>query len=166
MFVIGTARQLRHIPSTCSSSLSTLAAMDRWLAAVEADSSSAPIETKVINDRPADIVNACWINGAMVADQAVCDVQYPYFREPRTVAGEAWTIYTMKCQLKALVPGDYPGITFTPDQWATLQATFPTGVCDWSKPGVGFQPNVPWLTYQGGPGGQPLGGGPTSRPLP
>ena len=147
------------------STVSTLAAMDRWLAAVEADPGALPIEQKVINDRPADIVNACWIGGLMQPDQKVCDATYPYFREPRTVAGEAWTIYTMKCQLKALVPGDYPGIAFTADQWATLQATFPSGVCDWSKPGVGFQPNVPWLSYQGGPGGQPLGDAPAWRPL-
>ena len=26
--------------------------------------------------------------------------------------------------------------------------SFPTGVCDWSKPGVGQQPTIPWLTYQ------------------
>jgi hypothetical protein len=36
----------------------------------------------------------------------------------------------------------------TADQQATLREAFPTGVCDYSKPGTGFQVAVPWLTYQ------------------
>ena len=32
-----------------------------------------------------------------------------------------------------------PACCSPPQQWATLQSTFPTGVCDWSKPGVGEQ---------------------------
>jgi hypothetical protein len=36
----------------------------------------------------------------------------------------------------------------TVDQQATLREAFPTGVCDYSKPGTGFQVAVPWLTYQ------------------
>ena len=65
--------------------------------------------------------------------------------------------------LKPLARGDY-AVTFTDDQWATLQATFPTGVCDFSKPGIGFQPNVPWLDYTNGAGGTPLHAAPTSKP--
>ena len=48
-------------------------------------------------------------------------------------------------------------------EWAQLQATFPGGVCDWSKPGVNQQPSTPWLTFAGGPGGQQLGPAPTSQ---
>jgi hypothetical protein len=145
------------------STQSTLKAMDRWLAAIEADTSADPAEEKVVRNKPADIVIACWIAGAMVTDQAICDATYPYFREPRTVAGDAPTIYTMKCQLKALDPADY-NASFTPDQWASLQSVFPTGVCDFAKPGVGFQPTVPWLTYASGPGGHSLPDPPTSEP--
>ncbi len=101
----------------------------------------------------------------MTTDQAVCDATFPYFREPRTTAGEANTIYTMKCQLKPLDRADY-NVTFTDAQWLAMQATFPTGVCDFSKPGVGFQPNAPWLTYANGPGGVPLGAAPLSMPRP
>jgi hypothetical protein len=37
---------------------------------------------------------------------------------------------------------------FTPDQQARLQATFPGGVCDWTKPGVDAQPPLgTWLDY-------------------
>jgi Tannase-like family of unknown function (DUF6351) len=69
----------------------------------------------------------------------------------------------MKCQLKPLDRTGY-NVAFTDDQWAQLQATFPTGVCDFSKPGVGFQPNVPWLDYTNGPGGTPLPPAPSSKP--
>ena len=152
---------LTAMPTT----LSTLTPMDRWLSAIEADHAADPIEVKIARDKPADVVIACWISGVKVTDQTVCDATYPYFREPRTVAGESPTIYTMKCQLKPLLRSDY-NVTFTDAQWATLQATFPTGVCDFSKPGVGFQPNLPWLTYSDGPGGVPLGDAPVSLPRP
>ncbi len=55
-------------------------------------------------------------------------------------------------------------MTFTDEQWATLQRTFPTGVCDWSKPSVGETPTVPWLTYARKPGGEELGPVPVSAP--
>jgi hypothetical protein len=145
------------------SSQSTLKAMDRWLAAIEADTSDDPPEVKVVRNKPADVVIACWIGGSMVTDQAVCDAQYPYFREPRTVAGDLPTIYVMKCQLKPIDPSDYP-VAPTPEQLAALAGAFPTGVCDFSKPGVGFQPTVPWLSYAGGPGGTPLPPTPVSKP--
>lgn len=143
---------------------STLRAMDAWLAAIEADTAPGSRAEKVVRNKPADLVNSCWIAGQQVTDQSACDATYPYFREPRTVAGDATTTYVMKCQLKPLVREDYPGIEFTDEQWAALQATFPDGVCDFSKPGVGFQPNVPWLSYAAGPGGQPIGPAPESKP--
>ena len=53
----------------------------------------------------------------------------------------------MKCQLKPLDFAAYP-VTFTPAQQARLQAAFPTGVCDWSKPGVDERPPLgTWLDY-------------------
>jgi hypothetical protein len=143
---------------------STLKAMDRWLAAIEADTAPGTASEKVVRNKPADIVSTCWIGGAAVTDQAACDARYPYFREPRTMAGDAATGYTMKCRLKPLSAADYPGIVFTAQQWATMQATFPDGVCDFSKPGVGFAPNVPWLSYANGPGGEPMGSVPESKP--
>ena len=61
-------------------------------------------------------------------------------------------------------------MVFTDAEWAELQQAFPTGVCDFSKPGVNQQPTVPWLTYQDAHGrviygGQPLGPAPVSRPF-
>jgi hypothetical protein len=71
----------------------------------------------------------------------------------------------MKCQLKPLNPLDYLSmlVPFTSDQWTRLQAAFPNGVCDWSKPSVDQVPTVPWTTFQAGPGGQPLGPAPLSK---
>lgn len=147
------------------SGMSTLTMMDRWLANIEADTSNLPKAQKVKNNKPANLASGCGISGVFVTDLARCDQQYPHFREPRTAAGDLNSIYVMKCQLKPMVASDYPGITFTAEQWAALQATFPTGVCDFDQPGVGFQPNVPWLSYRQGPGGIPVGPAPASVPL-
>ena len=38
-------------------------------------------------------------------------------------------------------------VTFTDDEWARLEAVFPDGVCDWSKPGRGQGPAETWLRY-------------------
>ena len=53
----------------------------------------------------------------------------------------------MKCQLKPLRRDEYP-VSFTDEQFARLQQAFPTGVCDYSKTGVGQRGAIPWLTYQ------------------
>jgi transposase len=83
------------------------------------------------------------------------------------VAGESIATDTNKCQLKPLGWTDYYPIEFTDEQWAQLEATFPTGVCDWSRPGVSQQDTIPWQTYQEDAtgeqviyGGRPLGRAP------
>ncbi len=139
----------------------TLVAMDRWLTAVHADRSADPLNVKIVKHKPADVVSACWIDGTKITDLAACDARFPYFREPRTVAGDGPTLSTMKCQLRPPARGEY-GVPLTDAQWARLTAVFPTGVCDFSKPGVGAQPTQPWLTYTDGPGGRPLGEAPRS----
>ncbi len=144
--------------------LSALDAMDRWLTSVEADTSDGPVEMRIVRDKPEDLEPSCWIDGVRVTDLSRCDEVYPYFAEPRTAAGDHPTIYTMKCALKPPRRDDYP-VTFTDEQWNSLMDVFPTGVCDYSEPPVGFQPNVIWLSYTGGPGGRPLGAEPVSRLL-
>jgi hypothetical protein len=42
----------------------------------------------------------------------------------------------LKCQLKPVNAADYKD-RFTPEQLARLKKIFPTGVCDFSKKGVG-----------------------------
>ena len=62
------------------------------------------------------------------------------------------------CRLEPLRQADYYPLTFTDDQWKQLQTAFPTGVCDWGKPGVDQQGTVPWQTYQGADGSVLYGG--------
>ncbi|WP_326544053.1 DUF6351 family protein [Pseudorhodoferax sp.] len=143
--------------------------VDAWLAAVEADTSSDPLPTKIWRNRPETVFDACFRPGGVVLkDNLFCEGNgdWRFYASPRLTAGWAFTNDTLKCQLKPLAAADYPGITFTAEQWARLQETFPTGVCDWTKPGVGEQPSIPWLTYAGGPGGQPLGDPPKSTFIP
>jgi Tannase-like family of unknown function (DUF6351) len=67
--------------------------------------------------------------------------------DTRTAAGGGLTGDTLKCQLKPLDFAFYP-VTFTAAQQTRLEATFPTGVCDWSKPGVDERPPLgAWLDY-------------------
>ena len=70
----------------------------------------------------------------------------------------------IQCQLKPLSRADY-AVTFTDSEWAQVRQAFPTGVCNYGKPGVGQQPSLPWMTFADGPGGQPLGPPPQSVPF-
>jgi hypothetical protein len=59
---------------------------------------------------------------------------------------------------------DYGQVIFTDAQWEQMRKTFPNGVCDYSKRAVGQQHSIPWMTYEDGPGGKPLGAAPESVP--
>ena len=54
-------------------------------------------------------------------------------------------------------------IIFTPAQWASLQETFPSGVCDYAKPLVDFGYAKAWLIYSGNGEARPLGAAPKSH---
>jgi hypothetical protein len=143
-----------------------LTVMDEWLAAIAADKTNVPLAQKVVNDKPAAAHDACFDgNGTEITDQQVCQTLYPFYAEPRIAAGEPFTGDVLKCQLQPLDMADYYPIQFTDTEWTQLQQTFPTGVCDYSKPGVGQQPTIPWMSYAAGPGGRPLGPAPVSAPL-
>lgn len=138
--------------------------MDRWLSRIEVDESNEPLATKVIRNRPADAVDSCWIGDQQITDENTCRLAFPYFSNPRIATGAPLANDVLKCQLKPLDRGDY-NVAFTDDQWSQLQGAFPTGVCDWRRPGVDQQPAVPWLEYTSGPGGQSLGDAPESVPF-
>jgi hypothetical protein len=139
-----------------------LLAMDRWLSAVEADHSAASRARKIVEDRPADVKDRCLVT---VCKRYVAT----RFGTPRQVAGEDEINDILKCRLKPLDRASY-GTTFSDAQWAALQQAFPHGVCDWSRPGVGQQANVPWLAYQDAAGhvvygGRPMAPAPRSEPV-
>ena len=131
-------------------------AMDKWLAAVEKDGRAVPLAQKIIEDKPADVADRCTEGSPIEADLPgeACDAVVDLYASPRIEAGMPFTDDVMRCQRKPLRAADYLPAVFTPDQWAELQKTYPDGVCDYSKPGVDVTPTVPWLTYEGGPGGQ------------
>ena len=139
--------------------------MDEWLAAIEQDTSEAPLATKVVRNRPAGAVDSCYVGEQKVTDWSLCQTLYPHFTSPRVAAGGPMSNDVMKCQTKPLHREDY-GVAFTDDQWARLEKAFPTGVCDWTKPGVGQEEKqLTWASFAAGPGGQPLGRAPSSVPL-
>lgn len=147
-----------------------LTALDRWLTAVQADKSRKSLPAKVIADKPADLADACFDGNGNKLHDGICEKQIvPVYGTPRTVAGEPITTDQNKCRLKSLLRSDYT-VTFTDDEWATLEKTFPAGVCDYSKPGVDQHPVVTWLTYSDAKGnviygGKPLGPAPRSKAL-
>lgn len=134
--------------------------VDKWLAGIEADSSNAPLEDKVLSHKPAEARDACWADGQPGVE---CPDE---FRYPKMVAGGPVATDIMKCQLKPIDWTDYGAVQFTADQKQRLQQAFPEGVCDWSKPGVEQQPPVgTWLTFASRVGGEPLGPEPKSTPV-
>jgi hypothetical protein len=137
---------------------------DRWLAAVEADTSSSGLPEKVIANKPLDAVDKCYVGDLAITDPALCATLYPIVKPPRAVAGAHLKGTVLKCQLRPLDRADYvmAGAALTDDLFARLQRVFPGGVCDWSKPGVGHAPNTGWMSFQAGPGGVPLGVAPVS----
>jgi hypothetical protein len=123
----------------------SLDTMNKWLDDIVAD--PAPLSTdKVVRHKPAEAVDACWdTEGNKIVEKASfdgkgkCNTLYPVHSEPRLVAGAPLTNDIVKCQLKPINFADYK-VTFTGAQKARMKATFPAGVCDYSKPGVGQGP--------------------------
>lgn len=132
---------------------------------------------QVVAAKPADAVDFCFLLAdtnftTKVFDMSVCDADSSQAdglgrlskrASPRQVAGGPLAENILKCQLKPLNFADYAPVTFSTGQVARLQATFPGGVCEWSKPGVGQQDTVSPLTFAAGPGGRPLPPAPVSH---
>ncbi len=123
----------------------SLDTMNKWLDSITSD--PAPLTTaKVVKHKPTDAVDACWdATGKKIVEKATfdgkgtCNTLYPVHSEPRMMAGAGLTNDVLKCQLKKIHFGDYKA-SFNEAQKARLTAIFPTGVCDFSKPGVGQGP--------------------------
>jgi hypothetical protein len=130
--------------------------MDRWITAIKADARDIPQIEKIVQNQPADVQEGCYTKDAtpvFIAQTQVreqdastsCNQLYPTNSFPREVAGADIASDIIKCQLKPLDAADYAK-PFTTAQWARLQAIFPTGVCDWSKPGLEQQdPLGTWI---------------------
>jgi uncharacterized tannase-like protein DUF6351 len=132
---------------------SAILKMDRWITAIKADKRHIRQIEKVVQNKPADLQEGCYTKDptpAFIAEHQVrgpstCHDLYPSNSFPREVAGADIAADIIKCQTKPLRESDY-AVTFTATQWTRLQAAFPSGVCDWSKPGYEQQdPLGIWL---------------------
>lgn len=135
----------------------SLSIMDKWLTAIVNDKSNKSRAEKVVANKPADFVDACFptVAGSLVGkfekvtDASRCRELFPYAGDPRIAAGAPMTDDYFKCQLKPVDAKDYKA-TPNADQMAALQKAFPEGVCDFSKPPVGFAPLAgTWAIYTG-----------------
>jgi hypothetical protein len=119
----------------------SLDTMNRWLDNMAAD--PAPLSAdKVVRNKPAEAVDTCWdADGNKIVEPASfdgggkCNTLYPVHSEPRLVAGAPLTNDVLKCDLKPINYADYK-VSFTPTQKTRMEAIFPSGVCDYTKPGV------------------------------
>jgi Tannase-like family of unknown function (DUF6351) len=161
--------------------LRALDAMDRWLGAVESDESDRPLATKIASDRPGGLHDRCsllpldgvaagvpgvgglftlvdLVVGGLTAPVCENPLVQTRFGTPRTVAGQDITTDSNECRLRPLRRSDYYPVEFTEAQWSRLRDTFPTGVCDYARPGVEQTDTIPWLTYQEPDGSVVYGG--------
>ncbi|MEP7140038.1 MAG: DUF6351 family protein [Caldimonas sp.] len=155
----------------------SLTTMDTWLSSLlnsapKASLNSVRTQAQVVAGKPAAAVDFCFLTADIafttpITDQAVCDAdtRLAVFSSPHQVAGGPLMENILKCTLKPLDFADYTGVVFTAGQQTRLTAVFPTGVCDWSKPGVGQVDPISPLTFQAGPGGVPLPAAPTSTAI-
>jgi hypothetical protein len=116
--------------------------INKWLDNMAADT-AVPSTDKVVRNKPAGANDACWDASGTRIDEAAstnpaasCNVVYPRFSTPRLVAGTPLVNDVLKCQLKPVNAADY-SVTIAGADLARLQTIFPSGVCDWSKPGAG-----------------------------
>jgi hypothetical protein len=132
-------------PSPADPMAYALGAMDRWLTAIDADSSGSA-RSRVVDNRPADLADGCWTPaGQLLTETATwqgagtCNALYPSFADTRIAAGAPLRDDVLKCELKPLDFGAYP-VALTAQQQARLSVVFPHGVCDYSQRSVGHVP--------------------------
>ena len=161
------------LPSAASGlTLNAFTEMDKWMTALKADTSAAPIEQKVAKSKPSTTFDFCYLStdksfSTKVTDPAVCNADRflaPH-TSPHQVAGGPLTENILKCQLKPFDTTDYAPGVLSDAQIARLKAVFTDGVCDWSKPGIGQQDAVTPLSYATTPGGVAIPPEPVSKPL-
>jgi hypothetical protein len=128
--------------------------MSRWLDAIHADTSSDSLAVKVRKNKPSDLVDTCWdatrnriVEPVTLDSSSKCNTFFPIHSEPRTVAGMPMAHNILKCQLKPINLADYSH-PLSSAQLGRLVSVFPSGVCDYTKPGVEQQTLLStWLKY-------------------
>jgi len=126
--------------------------MTLWLDTLQADTSEAPLLTRVERARPAAAVDGCWTPEGGRIDEALefaspgqCNTLFPTHTNPRLAAGATLADDAIVCALKPLQRTDYP-LEFSAAEWATLEEVFAEGVCDYSQRGMAQEAvEGPWL---------------------
>jgi hypothetical protein len=117
----------------------------QWMNAYKGDTSAATQRDKVIARKPAAAVDGCFAKSSslqFIAEaqtfgngNSQCNQLWPSYSSPRQGAGGDLSASKLKCQLKPVSAADY-SVSFDGTEMARLNAIFPAGVCDWSRPGV------------------------------
>lgn len=120
--------------------------MSQWLDAVAKDTSTTPAIEKIVRAKPATATDGCWdAEGTRIDEIATfdgpgrCNTLFPNHKNPRLVAGSPVADDIGKCQLKPIDPRDYKA-SFSADDMQRLRRVFPSGVCDYTRPGVNQLP--------------------------
>src|SRR5690606_38001598 len=111
-----------------------LTKLDQWLEAIKADTSDKPQAQKVVDNRPADFVDACypaiegWHVGAYKreTDLEKCGSIFRFAADARLAAGAPATNDIFKCTLKPVDPADYKALSA--EQIEKIKEVFPDGV--------------------------------------
>ena len=131
---------------------------DRWMVAYKSDTSNDPARTKVVRSKPQTLgTEGCYDKSTppvFIAESlkftskptTKCSTLYPVYSNPRHEAGGPLAANVLKCQLKPIDAKDY-SVPFSAAERTRLDAIFPAGVCDWSKPGVNQTTVVPWASF-------------------
>jgi hypothetical protein len=120
--------------------------LDRWLANVEADRTGRTLAAKVASARPDGADDQCWTAGLQILSWAQCRNLFAHGTDPRIAAGGPMQDNVMKWRIAAPVRSDYQP-TFSTVEWKQLQAIFPGGVCDYSRPSVGARRSAVWHNF-------------------
>jgi hypothetical protein len=117
--------------------------MDHWLAAIVADGNASPLPARIVRNKPVELADGCIApDGERITEPATyngpgrCNRLYPSHANPRRAAGAPLAGDILKCALKPVDPAHYTH-SLTAPQLQRLEDIFPTGVCDYSKPGIG-----------------------------
>lgn len=124
--------------------------MQAW----KADTSDELQRNKVIAARPAAAVDGCFDGKVLIADAlpfsskpvSPCSNLYPVYSNVRHEAGGPLAANALKCYLKPVDPSQY-SVSFTLAEMDRLHQVFPSGVCDFTKPGMYWSPLVPWPSF-------------------
>jgi len=115
----------------------------QWVVAYKADTAAGTQRDKVVRNKPSRAVDGCWTSATQFVTETQtlsstgntqCNTLFPSWTFPRQVAGGPLAANIMKCSLKPVVAADY-AVAFSAAELTRLKAAFPSGVCDWSKPG-------------------------------